>query len=121
MFQISKCPICAAPLSRKLIGRRKKFCSDRCRDQARRFRETAADAFKKGPRYPCSILPRNDERNACGTGTFEAGNHGRAPAISGPRNVIEAEVIAGFEWREVVSADGIVSFVTQLRALRRGR
>ncbi len=116
MFQISKCPICAAPLSRKLIGRRKKFCSDRCRDQARRLRETAVQRLKKGARYPCSRVPRNDERNACATGTFEGENRDRAPAISGPRNVIEAEVIAGFEWREVLSADGIVSFVRQLRA-----
>ena len=41
--------------------------------------------------------------------------HKPCRGIIDPRHVIEAEIIAGREWREVVSPDGVRCYVTSLR------
>jgi hypothetical protein len=46
----------------------------------------------------------------------------RTDGIIGPKRVIDAEVIAGRDWEEIVSSGGVVSYVSRLSrpALREG-
>jgi hypothetical protein len=39
---------------------------------------------------------------------------GWSDGIVGPRKVIDVEVIAGREWQEIVSSDGVVCYVSRL-------
>lgn len=56
-------------------------------------------------RVPASLkTPRDPCREPC-------------RGIIGPREVIQAEIIAGREWREVISADGVRCYVTALRRI----
>lgn len=115
------CAVCGNELTRNLIGRHKKFCSDHCRVEAHRTKHVGRlpnrnvlQRLKNGARYPHSGLQRNDAKSACSTGTFLADFAGRGSGIHGPRHVIEAE-IGGRNWVEVFSADGVRSYVTQIR------
>lgn len=108
------CPVCHEPFRRNLTGRAKRFCSDACRDSARRDKK-AVQRFKNDARYPYGGEPRNDAKSACGPrGNFQK-NGGRPPDIHGPRRVIDIEIGGGHIWHEVVSVDGVRSTVTQIR------
>jgi hypothetical protein len=65
------CPVCHEPFRRNLTGRAKRFCSDACRDSARRDKK-AVQRFKNDARYPYGGEPRNDAKSACGPrGNFQ--------------------------------------------------
>jgi hypothetical protein len=49
-----------------------------------------------------------------GVNGLQAAKSGSTPAIYGPRQIIEREVIGGCDWHEVVSPDGVVCMVAQL-------
>ena len=103
------CEHCGGAFARCLTGRPKRFCSDACRDSARRDRN-AVQRFKNGARYTHSGEPRNDEKSACGTASNFAENQGRGSGINAPARVIETE-IGGRNWIEIFSTDGVRSFV----------
>lgn len=106
------CPVCGQTVPRQ--SRRQVYCSAKCRVRASR---SASGVWGTGPddlNAPAAILryePRqklNDFKGAKFTKTQ------RSDGIIGPRRVIDAVVVAGREWREVVSSDGVVSYVSQL-------
>jgi hypothetical protein len=107
-----RCPECGAPLVRNLIGRRKEYCSDQCRLDAYRTRRVGWP-FKIDARYPYEGLQRNDSKSACGTGANFQKNSGRPPDIQAPRHVIEGE-IGGRGWIEIISTDGVQSFMRSI-------
>jgi hypothetical protein len=87
-----RCPICGEPFTRNTSGRRKRFCSDRCRDEARRARNFSVLGRCRGE-------PRNRAKSPCGTCTFFIENRGRAShGIVGPRYVIEVEIERAHSW-----------------------
>jgi hypothetical protein len=126
-----RCRACGKEFTRKLTGRRKRYCNDHCRNQAHRAQQCAersngkpvqrlqrndrkpVQRLKNGAHYPHEALQRNDVKSPCGTGTFLADFAGRGSGIHGPRHVIEAE-IGGRNWAEVLSADGVRSYVRQI-------
>ena len=144
MPAINSCQRCGEPLLRKgrrdklKGGPHRRYCSSRCRTAAHRLnrlpRETEADAIE--PNWPTCPTENIEEKGAVALqiSRTEAQSHidrrwvGNAPAappcnatpakssarIVGPRSVIHAEIIAGREWQEVVSADGVKSYVSRL-------
>jgi hypothetical protein len=123
------CPICGAGFIAKHTGRKRRFCSDHCRDEARRNRttktheteKTVADALTKPARYPTCLDPRNGENSPVISNGCKAVLRGRRSIDKGLwRQIVEIEVIAGRKWREVVSSSGVVSYVSRIskRALR---
>ena len=93
------CAVCGNELTRNLIGRHKKFCSDHCRIEAYRTKHVGSvpnrhvlQRLKNGARYPHEGLQRNDLKSVCGTGANFQKNSGRPPDIQAPRHVIEGEI-----------------------------
>jgi hypothetical protein len=105
------CDHCGRKVRRK--SRHQRFCSRRCRVSAHRAK-TFVQAIKKRRRYP----PTGDETNASNivsnSKRVPQRFLGSSPHIRGPKHVIEDEVVAGRDWRQVTSADGIASFVSHL-------
>src|SRR5262249_7925796 len=62
--------------------------------------------------------PTNSHKKLNGFNGLQAAKSGSTSRIFGPRRVIEREVIAGCDWREEISPDGVVVKVTRLQ---RGR
>jgi hypothetical protein len=87
-----QCPVCAKTLTPNLAGRAKRYCSNACRDSARR----AFNFQLLGRTRP---EPRNDSKNPHGSRTFLLENPGRASGIAGPKHVIDIE-LGGLDWRE---------------------
>jgi hypothetical protein len=102
-----RCGACGKEFARNLTGRRKRYCSAGCRLEAHR-------AFKFSISGHDTRVKRNDAKSPCGPRGNSGENRGRGSGIHGPRHVIEAE-IGGGNWAEVFSADGVRSFVTQIR------
>jgi hypothetical protein len=106
-----KCPICRTTTVR--TARNQVYCSKRCRKKAEpgTRNKTLYDPLIDFGGEGCSKKQTNSSRY--GPPNF---------AISGPRSVIETEIIDAREWTETVSRDGVVSFVSILRprALRSG-
>jgi hypothetical protein len=101
------CPVCGEPFTRSLAGRKRKFCSDACRQEARRTISFSVLSH-------CPGLSRNDAKSDCGTGTFSLENRGRGSGgIVGPRNVIAIEIDAALTWTPLVPGGAIL--VAQLR------
>jgi hypothetical protein len=86
-----QCDACGKPLARNLKGRRKRFCSDACRDSARRANNFAV--------LGCRREPRNDSKTPCGTAASFVEKRGRASGITGPKHVIDIE-LGGLVWIE---------------------
>jgi hypothetical protein len=106
-----RCPVCGVPFTRSLVGRRKRFCSDRCRDEARR-------AFNFSVLGRCRGEPRNDAKGACAARGKTGPTSGRPPDICGPRHVIEAELEGALTWSEDPPGSGRYVAQLQPRALR---
>jgi hypothetical protein len=119
------CAVCGRTFSTKHTGRKPQFCSNRCRDTNRRqlnfdfCHETKikpAGALKKLGRYPYQANPRNASNSSTISNPCKAKNGGRGSPINGFwRRIVEVEVIGAREWREVVSTDGVVSWVAYLK------
>ena len=108
----TRCLACGSTLHPKRTSRRQRYCSYRCRDEARRARNFAASgATRRGsPAIPRTVKNRPLTSISC-----EGGFAGRTPSIIGPRVVIATEIIAGRIWEWEVSPDGVWSEVARVR------
>lgn len=95
------CEYCRKPLRHKLKGRKRRFCSNRCRSAARRSRNFVSLGNTS------SSATQNDQRNAAKSGTFDAENCDRAFPVNivggsyrWPRR-LDSKVIAEIIRREV--------------------
>ena len=103
------CSNCGAALTPKRASRRQRYCSYKCRDEARRARNFAISATT---RRGTPLIPRPVQNNSVRSRTCEGSFHDRARGI--PRAVIEVEILGGRKWREVLSPDGVRVEVTRL-------
>jgi hypothetical protein len=105
------CVNCGRPINPKYGSRRQRYCSYRCRDEARRARNFAVSATTRrgSPAIPRSVENRPLASTACG-GDFAD----RAFSISAPPNVIATEIVAGRDWRSIVSPDGVFCKVASI-------
>jgi hypothetical protein len=109
------CSNCGVALTPKRASRRQRYCSYKCRDEARRARNFAISATTRrgGP-----LIPRPVQNNSVRSSTCEGSFHNRASDIVALRAAIEVEIFGGRKWREVVSPDGVRTEVAWLsRAL----
>lgn len=107
------CANCGRVPVAKHTGRKRHYCSDRCRDRARKSRRSA---------FRGTVLVGNSRqpRNAGNSGTI---SKTCKPVLGGRASVnpqlwhaiVELEVFAGRAWREVTSRDGVRSEVAVLR------
>lgn len=70
------CECCRKPLRLKLKGRKRRFCSNRCRSAARRNRDFVSSG------YPNSATTQNDERNAAKAVISGAENRDQASPVN---------------------------------------
>lgn len=105
------CANCGASLQPKRGSRRQRYCDDACR-------KTAFRAAKWLARYEVPEAGRSVEILPAISTAIPPDFADRPPRIYGPRNVIEAEVFGGRQWREIVSANGVRAFVTDMRVRR---
>ncbi len=99
--------ICANPTCGRRVKRRsrqQKYCSDRCRQMAHRY--VVKPALGKDTRDD-----RNPPKNV-NVSNILRGTKSRSILI---RNAVQTEFSDGREWQRVVSPDGVVAFMTQLR------
>jgi hypothetical protein len=119
------CQRCGKPLAAKRTGRKPRYCSARCRDAHRRqlnfdfcatTRAAITGAFKNPARYPHQAKPRNAKNSPAISSGCRANLAGRGSVDKALwRSIVEREVFAGRDWREVTSSDGVKSEVTMLR------
>ena len=107
-----KCEACGRSVTRH--SRQQRYCSDRCRDFARR-ENNGRTAIKNSVLGLDTRKPTNPPKKVNGFNGLQAAKSGSTPRIHGPRHVIERELIAGCDWHEEISPDGVVVQVTQLR------
>jgi hypothetical protein len=99
------CEACGAALSPRRGSRRQKFCSYRCRDEARRARNYTRFS---ATRYPNKEKPRSVQNQPLHSRDCKdvfADRPSRINAV--PRAVIDRELFAGAEWVTVTSPDGV--------------
>jgi endogenous inhibitor of DNA gyrase (YacG/DUF329 family) len=99
----TRCPICGNAITTKRAGRKRRFCSHRCRDEAWRNRNFQKTAHTKQSR-----------RNAINSPTqsiiCDGQKRGRASVDAALwRQILDIEVIGGRDWLPVVSSDGVAS------------
>ena len=107
-------PVCCVSCGRKVTrrARQQRFCSDRCRDQARtRVRgpqrgRSSAPAIKNRLR---AILPTNPPKN------LNEIKGAQLAKIVAPKDVIDVEVWDGREWRPATSSGGVPIEIGRLR------
>jgi hypothetical protein len=105
------CANCGAPLRPKRSSRRQKFCDDACRKNA--FRASKWLARYELPEAGRSVANNRARSMACNGPSVDG-----PPRIYGPRRVIQRELFAGRQWRDVVSPDGVRVWVAGLTAAR---
>ena len=115
------CAVCGRVLVRKHTGRKPRFCSDRCRDRARKSRKSV---FRGTVLGVGSRQPRNAGNSFATSKACKADLGGRGyvnPQLW--HTIIEVEVFAGRAWQKIISRDGVKSEVAVLRprALREAR
>jgi hypothetical protein len=98
------CTVCGKLINPKRGSRRQRYCSYRCRDEARRTRNFAVSATT---RRGSQAIPRSVENKPINSNGCKADFAGRGSSpssrklrIEGPRDIIEAEVFRGREWRQ---------------------
>jgi len=109
-----KCATCGRITPR--TSRRQKYCSAACRQRA--FQ-------KNGRRAIISDVPdqhtgrvTNPPKNPNVIKFLQTAKTGSRVRINGPQRIIERELIAGREWCEVTSCDGVRAHVTRLERRR---
>ena len=107
------CANCGNALKAKHTGRKRRFCSDRCRDRARQER---VQTFRGTTLGVGSAVPRNAENSFDISRNCRRDFGGRA-SVDAPlwRAIVELEVFAGRTWHEAISRDGVRSVVAVLR------
>ena len=106
------CAECGAVFVARRTGRKRRFCSNQCRDAHRRQLNFEVSGTA---RYPTQAKPRNAENPPTVSKDCEPVFAGRGSGICGSRTVIEAEIGAAHVWTETASSSGVVSLVAQLR------
>ena len=102
------CGACGRRVARK--SRQQRYCSDRCRDFARR-ENNARTAFKNPVVGQDTGKPTNPLKKTSDFNGLHGAKSGSSPRIHGPRRVVECELFAGLDWTAVVSPDGVVCMV----------
>jgi hypothetical protein len=77
----STCAVCGEAITPKRGSRRQRYCSDRCRDDARRARNFEISGRT---RYPTTRNPRSVKNSYAKSTACEAAFVGRAPAAKAP-------------------------------------
>lgn len=70
------CQVWRKPLPRRRVGRTRNYCSDKCRDAARRNRDSVSFV---AARYPGEQNSRNAENSPFSSKFYSSENRGRAP------------------------------------------
>jgi hypothetical protein len=115
-----KCPICESIVERQ--SRTQVYCSPKCMRKGNYARKAGLGLLlgqhTAGIRTSHKIESKNNVLQWPQTPSSPC----RTDGIVGPRKVIRAEVINGRDWEEIVSSDGVRSYVSRLtiRALRDG-
>ena len=104
-----RCACCGQPFATKT--RPGRFCSDRCRDAARRQRNHRRFGVTG---HRGSSRPRIFKNKPVSSKPYKADFCDRGSGIYGPTAVVEVEIRAGRSWHPVVSLAGIVCQVTRL-------
>lgn len=105
----ARCCACGRPLRPVRASRRQRYCSYRCRDEARRTRNFVLSG---GTRYPSKGIPRSAENNSIQSGGYCRNFGDGVPRLNvAPRGVIEREIVGFTEWVAIVSPDGITCMV----------
>jgi hypothetical protein len=94
----SRCLVCGSAIKPRRASRRQRYCSFRCRDEARRARNFAASgATRKGdPAIPRSVQKDDVESTTCNAGSAELRcDCARAGSSAFPRRVFDEMVQAG--------------------------
>lgn len=97
-------PSCAEPIARSETGRRKRFCSDKCRRTSLGYgagdlNRSAAVFSAETPKKPNEINQAKVEKTS-------------AARLAAPSSAIETELGRWRSWDRVVSADGVVAYCT---------
>jgi hypothetical protein len=118
---------CSNTINQPQTGRRKRFCSDACRIRVHRRNKTPAKANGhpaelNAPRPFATKTARfvTSKINELATPQNRASVSISGRGIVGPKCAIQAEVINARDWEEVVSSDGVISYVSRIgkRALQ---
>jgi len=113
-----RCPICEDTVERR--ARQQVYCNRKCMRKANYARKAGLGLLLG---QDTAVVPDPHESFRHINGLQGAKSRSTA-GIVGPRNVprhvFQCEVIAGREWQEIVSTDGVTSYVTRLskRTLR---
>jgi len=107
-----RCEACGRTVARR--SRQQKYCSDRCRDFARR-ENNARTAFKNPVVGQDTGKRTNPFKKSNGFNGLHGAKSRSTPRIFGPRQVIERELFGGRDWTPVVSPDGVIAQVARLR------
>ena len=99
-----RCEACGRTVARR--SRQQKYCSDRCRDFARR-ENNARTAFKNPVVGQDTGRVTNPPKKSNGFNGLHGANPGPTPRIYGPRRVIDVELFGGRDWHEESSPDGV--------------
>jgi len=105
------CPGCERRVARK--SRQQVYCSSKCRKRGA-YAKNGRTAIYSADLDRGSGLGTNPHENGNDFNALQWSKSGSSTGIVGPRLVIEAEVFAGREWHEVISADGVRSQVSTL-------
>jgi hypothetical protein len=109
-----KCATCGRVVPR--ASRRQKFCSAACRQRAFQKNGRGASIFDALDKHTGRVT--NPRKNPNDIKPFQTAKTGSRVRINGPRRIVERELIAGREWREATSSDGVRAHVTRLERRR---
>ena len=109
-----KCVTCGDVVPR--ASRRQKFCSAACRQRAFQKNGRGAIIFDAPDQHPGRVT--TPPKNPNDIKPFQRAKTGSRVRINGPRRIVERELNAGLEWREVTSSDGVRVHVTRLERRR---
>jgi len=104
------CPICERKVERK--ARQQVYCSPNCMRKANYARKAGCGLLSG---QDTALVP-NPPKILHDLNALQAAISRSSARIIGPRRVIDAELIAGREWQQVVSAGGVTYFVSRLSA-----
>jgi hypothetical protein len=106
------CP-CGRRVKRR--SRAQKFCSDKCRQRARR-EKTVRDGGQKIGQGGSTRPVTNPPKNCRVFNGLQGAKSRTSPSISGPDYVLDFEIFEGREWAAVTSPDGVTCTVSSLRS-----
>jgi hypothetical protein len=112
---------CGRAITQPQSGRRRRFCSDACRIRVHRSNETPpkANGHPTELSAPAAFPAKNgsfvtSKINDLATAQNRASVSISGRGIVGPKCAIRAAVINARDWEEVVSPDGVRSYVSRI-------